>query len=415
VYDGTIYLGDTFGDMHALDAGSGKERWVFHTMGSALDNDTIGFDRKAIISSAIVQDDHLVFGSRDGFLYCLDRASGKLNWKFNHNISWVISSPSVVNGRVITGTSDGHFVQAVDLATGHEVWRTYGTAPLWSSPLVVGHDVYIGGNEGVLYCLDATTGEKRPRPFCVDAKIFSSPVVSDSLLYFGADDGSLYCLRPEKLPDTKINRYIYWQQNGGSMFLRNGVDVLLKNFLARKGYEVIGADQLLSFVSHHKDSGEGNVIVFISSKLPPSLLESDTENVLRRFLQSGGIVADAGNIALACNLDDSLRLKGFNITRCATITGIPFRFNDLRSFGGIFAATATADGKRMGMKDQWTATCPVDTKDVDVILGKDEKGRASAWIKNIGKGRYLQLWVDQMFPEDYNFFDRVIMHVEDQR
>ncbi len=36
----------------------------------------------------------------------------------------------------------------------------------------------------------------------------------------------------------------------------------------------------------------------------------------------------------------------------------------------------------MGIKDLWTASSPVNKKDVDIILGADEKGRASAWIKN---------------------------------
>lgn len=54
----------------------------------------------------------------------------------------------------------------------------------------------------------------------------------------------------------------------------------------------------------------------------------------------------------------------------------------------------------------------VDKKDVDVVLGVDERGRASAWIKKIGNGYFMQLWVDQTFPEDYNFADEVIKHLE---
>jgi len=410
--NGWIYIGDTNGDMYAIDSRTGKQKWIFNTFGSMLNNDTIGFDRKAIISSAVVEGDAVIFGSRDGFLYCVNRFDGQLKWKFDHHVSWVISSPSVINGHIITGTSDGHFVQSVDTNTGKETWRTYGTAPLWSSPLVVGNHVYIGGNEGVLYCMDVATGKKIAHPFCVNAKIFSTAAVDDAQMYVGADDGVLYCLKPEALNTKEFNRYVYWDQNIGSMIFKNGVGTLLKDFLSRKGYMIIDHDKLLSLVDENKNSGNGNVIVLVSSKLPTAFLKTDSINIFHDFLQSGGIVVDLGNNPLTYNLDDSLNFTGFDFKRCASIINIHYAENDLRSYAGIFTATATPEGRAMGIKDQWTATSPVDKKDVDVVLGLDERGRPSAWIKKTGNGYFMQLWVDQTFPEDYNFVDEVIKHLE---
>ena len=407
-----IYIGDTNGDMYAIDSKTGKQKWIFNTFGSPLNNDTIGFDRKAIISSAVMEGDAVVFGCRDGFLYCVNRFNGELKWKFDHKVSWVISSPSVVNNHVITGTSDGHFVQSVNINTGKETWRTYGTAPLWSSPLIVGNHVYIGGNEGVLYCLDVATGKKEAHPFCVNAKIFSSPAVGNEFMYVGADDGALYCLKAEEINTKQFNRYVYWDQNIGAMFFKNGVGTIIKEFLVRKGYTLVDQNKLLSLVEENKNSGDGNIIVLVSSKLPASFLKTDSVNVLHQFLQSGGMVVDLGNIPLVYNLDDSLNFAGFNYKRCKSIISITYPENDLRSFAGIFTATATKEGKAMGIKDQWTATSPVDKKEVDIVLGVDEKGRASAWVKKIDKGYFLQLWIDQMFPEDYNFVDEVIKNME---
>lgn len=410
--NGWIYIGDTNGDMYAVDSRTGKQKWMFSTFGSSLNNDTIGFDRKAIISSAVVEGDNIVFGSRDGFLYCVNSLDGKLKWKFDHHVSWVISSPSIINGHVITGTSDGHFVQSVEINTGKEAWRTYGTAPLWSSPLVVGDHVYIGGNDGVLYCLDVATGKKIAHPFCVNTKIFSSPVIENAQMYFGADDGAMYCLKAEKLNTKEFNHYVYWDQNIGSLIFKNGVGTLIKDFLSRKGYAIVDQNKLLSLVEENKNSGSGNVIALVSSKLPGAFLKTDSVNILHEFLQSGGIVVDLGNNPLTYNLDDSLNFSGFNFKRCASIINIPYAENDLRSYAGIFTATATEEGKAMGIKDQWTATSPVDKKDVDVVLGVDERGRASAWIKKIGNGYFMQLWIDQTFPEDYNFVDEVISNLE---
>ncbi|QEC67739.1 PQQ-binding-like beta-propeller repeat protein [Panacibacter ginsenosidivorans] len=410
--DGWIYIGDTNGDMYALDSKTGKQKWVYKTFGSLLNNDTIGFDRKAILGSAVVEDDAVVFGSRDGFLYCVNRFDGTLRWKFDHKVSWVISSPSVVNGHVITGTSDGHFVQSVNIKTGQEKWRTYGTAPLWSSPLVVGNNVYIGGNEGVLYCIDINTGEKQAHPFCINSKIFSSPVVGDNKMYFGADNGLFYCLENTVINKNSLNRYVYWDKKNASIFLRNGVDILVKDFFYRKGYIVIDEKKLSSLVTENKNDGSGKVIVFVSSKLPASFLRTDTINILHSFIESGGIVVDIGNNSLVCDIDSSNNLNGFNYRRCKSLIGVNYPANDLRSFGGFFSATATAAGKSMGIKDHWTAISPIDKNDATTVLGIDEKGRASAWIKNIGKGKFVQMWVDQSFPEDYNFADDVLSNIE---
>lgn len=410
--NGWVYVGDTNGDMYALDSRTGKQHWMFQTFGSSLNNDTIGFDRKAILSSVIAEDDAIVFGSRDGFLYCVNCFDGTLRWKFDHKVSWVISSPSIINGQVITGTSDGHFVQSVNIKTGEEKWRAYGAAPLWSSPLIVGNYVYIGGNEGVLHCLNINGGEKVSHPFCVNAKIFSSPIVSDNKMYLGTDDGAFYCLQQQQISKQTFKRYVYWDKSNGSLIFRNGVDVIVKDFLSRKGYTVIDQAKLASVVEENRNSGAGNIIVFVSSRLPGSFLKTDSVNVFHSFLESGGIAVDVGNSPFIYDLDSNGNFNGFNFKRCSSIFGIHYPENDLRSFGGIFTATATAEGKSLGIKDHWTATSPVDKKDVDIILGVDEKGRPSAWIKNINKGKFIQLWVDQTFPEDYNFIDDVLANVE---
>jgi outer membrane protein assembly factor BamB len=72
-------------------------------------------------------------GARDGFLYAISADSGRLRWRFDHKISWVNSSPAVMDGTVYAGSSDGQFVHAVDAASGTERWRTTpgGWTPPW--------------------------------------------------------------------------------------------------------------------------------------------------------------------------------------------------------------------------------------------------------------------------------------------
>ena len=86
VFGNTVVFGDMDGTLYALDIKDGKEKWNFKTMGDSLKNENFGFDRKAILSSPVVQGNKIVFGCRDGILYCVD-TDGKLVWKMDHRVS----------------------------------------------------------------------------------------------------------------------------------------------------------------------------------------------------------------------------------------------------------------------------------------------------------------------------------------
>jgi hypothetical protein len=57
--------------MYALDSKTGKQKWMFQTFGSLLNNDTIGFDRKAILSSVAALDDAIFIAARRVFFIVL--------------------------------------------------------------------------------------------------------------------------------------------------------------------------------------------------------------------------------------------------------------------------------------------------------------------------------------------------------
>ena len=409
---GWIYIGDCLGNFYALESSTGKLKWTFNTVGSPLDNDTIGFDRRAILSSAVIEGDNVVVGGRDGYLYNISRFTGELKWKFDHRFSWVISSPTIVDGEVITGTSDGHFVQSVNLVSGKETWRIHNTAPVWASPLVIGNQVYIGGNDGVLIGIDRKQGKRLAHPFCIDAKIFSSAVISDSLLYFGADDGVLYCIGRTAPGKLQRDYYVYWNNDKSFNFFRNGVDILLKDYLNRLGYAVIDRDTLAALVKRKKENGAGTVIAFVSQSLPSVLTRTDTVNMLHEFLQSGGMTVDLGNNALTISIDEKGGITPFQYSRYNSIVGVYYPKDNLTSMGGYFSCMATPAGRKAGMKPLWTGGSPVDPKSVDEVLGLDEKGRASSWIKRVGKGMFLQLNAELAFPENYHYLDEVIRYAE---
>ena len=416
IVDNLLYVGDVKGMFYTLDSKTGKLSWSYKTNGVDFNNVQFGFDRNAIISSPAVADSLVLFGSRDGFLYALNRLTGKLSWSYDYQVSWVISTPVVVQGKVIVGTSDGQFIHALNESTGKELWRTKTTAPVWSSALVAGSAIYLPCNDGVLYCLDLASGNKKPHPFVVDDKVFSSPIISDSLLFFGADDGRLYCLKQAPALNLNYNHLVYWDKPIQYNAVRSSNSLLVKKLLNLKGYASLDAEKLMQLAT--SDTTQKSMLVFATEFLPSAFWKGDSSYPLQHFLEEGNTIVTLGFNPLAIDFDDSTGFyKTFNFKRAAQILGVQYNENDLRSLNGFIPATATPTGIAMGMKPQFIASCPLTSNNVDMVLGKDERNRIVAFIKQVGNkgGAYVQLFISRDFAEDYNFIDEVIKHLENDR
>jgi serine/threonine-protein kinase len=213
---GTIVVGSEDETVYGFDAASGAVRWHASTdapvQGSAaiagttayvgsLDGNIYAFDTTngrqiwkhplplEVVSTPAVSDGLVVVGA-DG-LYALDASTGEQRW--HAPAGDVLSSPTVVNGTVVFGSSDGK-VYGVVLATGAPVWQVTTGGPVRSSPAVVGGRAYIGSDDSSLYAIDLATRRvawKQP----LGAPVKSSPVVTDGLVAVGTDAGRLAALR----------------------------------------------------------------------------------------------------------------------------------------------------------------------------------------------------------------------------
>ena len=67
--------------------------------------------------------------------------------------------PVVAGGRVFFGSSADDTVRALDLNTGKVLWRFTTGGPIRFAPAVAGDRVYVGSDDGCVYCLAAGTGE----------------------------------------------------------------------------------------------------------------------------------------------------------------------------------------------------------------------------------------------------------------
>jgi len=397
VYRDAVLFGDTEGNFYSLDSKTGQQKWSYKINGEPLKLDTLGFDRKAILSAPVIANDKIIFGARDGFLYCLNASDGKLIWTMDHQVSWIISTVAVKDSFVVTGTSDGRFIQAVHLNTGKEIWKFHTPQATWSSPLIDNDKVYEGCYDGQLFCLDLKTG-KRIGQFATNGIVYSSPVISDSLLYIGSDDGHLYALSG-RTPEKSIAKteMIYYDADQLKLYFKNGGDVRIKNYLQANGFKTIGTDTLPKVMA---DTASGKVIVFATDYFPKSIYANGKASLLRQFLDNGGTVIILGNNPLFFNIDEAKKqLLGLNNRRIDSVLEIDYGPTDTRAFGGLFSGFASVKGKSFNLPDYWVSNFGIDKKQVDIVLGVNENAQASAFIKKYNNGgAFIQLWMHPELP-----------------
>lgn len=395
IYKDQVLFGDTEGIFYSLDT-KGNLKWTYKVIGNSVDPVPFGFDRKAILAAPVISRDKIIFGARDGYLYCLD-TNGKLLWTVNHVISWIISTVAVKDTFVVTGTSDKAFIQAISLNTGKEIWKFHGTNAIWSSPLINNDRVYEGCFDGQLFCVDLRTG-KLISQFTTNGIILSSPVLDDSLLYVGSDDGYLYALKGH-LPVQKVNSelYVFYNNKKVSAYSGSGAETRIKNYLRDNGFKVI-FDTLGKILS--SSSAAGKTIVFATDIFMPSIIAGGKNSLIRQFLDNGGRIILVGNDPLFYTTDDNAEsITGLADRRIDSVLGLDYGPTDTRAFGGLFPAFANEKGKYFGLPDEWVSTFGIDKHKVDIVLGENENGQASAFIKKYNnEGALVQIYMHKDIP-----------------
>ena len=173
-----IYFGCENGDFYGLDL-RGDMKWRFKA-------------RRAIISSPVVHEGMVYFGSNDSTLYALDARSGFTNWRFRARKP-VVSSPAFADGTLYFGSADQN-LYALDGVSGKELWKFETEGQIASSPLVYENIVYFGSDDSYVYALNASTGDIMWK-FKTEGPVSSSPVASDGIVYVGSTDHRLYALK----------------------------------------------------------------------------------------------------------------------------------------------------------------------------------------------------------------------------
>lgn len=133
IVDGLLFTSGAWGFVYALDARTGNEIWRYDPKVDA------SYQRRAccdVVNRGVaVWEGRVYVGSLDGYLICLDAASGAEIWRkdsfTDRTKAYTITGPpQVAGGIVMIGNSGGEFgvrgyITAYDLKSGEQKWRFF--------------------------------------------------------------------------------------------------------------------------------------------------------------------------------------------------------------------------------------------------------------------------------------------------
>lgn len=178
-----IYFGTRNNKVYCLSSKTGDTIWSYET------------DSWVDATPAIFEN-NIYFASRAGTIYSLSKENGSLNWKREID-SQILSSPLVINNLIYIGLGNpANSIVALTLQ-GNIIYQYNVGQPIFSSPVHYNDNIFIGANDGAVY--QFTYSLNLQRKFTtqggIGSMLYSTPAISDNKLYFapGGNDKNIYC------------------------------------------------------------------------------------------------------------------------------------------------------------------------------------------------------------------------------
>jgi outer membrane protein assembly factor BamB len=187
----------------ALDKRTGRVRWKTARSGKMHDNPDF---RKAYCTPLITTidgRDQLVSPGADRVIG-YDPATGNELWKVEYHGFSIVPRPAMAHGLLFVTTAFARpelwairTGAAGDATETHVAWKMKKLVPSSPSPLVVGDELYLISDKGILTCVAARTGEELWSER-IGGNFSASPLYADGRIYLFGEDGTGYVVQPGK-------------------------------------------------------------------------------------------------------------------------------------------------------------------------------------------------------------------------
>jgi len=179
VYDGHVFFGAGDKNIYCLNAATGAIQWFQATGGS-------------VRSAPIVSDNGaLIVGSDDNSIRALDPATGSSMWPKVFTGSDDISVGMAASPTILVAASMDGNIYGINLSNGKSKWSTRLQSPPGSCTPVIAGDVVMIGYSNCLMGLSIRSGSEKWR-LTLPSDISANPVVVGNEFYVACNNNKLY-------------------------------------------------------------------------------------------------------------------------------------------------------------------------------------------------------------------------------
>lgn len=213
VSDGILFANTLRGEMFSVDISSGKSIGRISDLGNGAFGSPLVYKTKIINTFS---------GNNNSSIQCYDVMRAEVLWQ--RDLEYIESSP-VGNENFVYVASASGSVYCLDAASGNIKWayksnknhvktlsEKYNPNRFFTSPVINGNNLFTGGTDGNMYCVDVTTGALLWK-LQTGASIFCDASAFDNKIFFGSDDKNLYCV--------DMTGKIIWKKDMKTKFISN--------------------------------------------------------------------------------------------------------------------------------------------------------------------------------------------------
>ncbi len=147
-----------------------------------------------LLSTPALTPEGPVVVSRSGEVVAFD-PRGRERWRRSLDETCYYGAPVHADDALYLATAAGNLWK-LEATSGRTIWRRNDLGPVYATPRILGRDLLVGDNEGVLHLFDIDSGERLTR-FAAGGAIQSRVAPFAGRLLFGSRDGALHALKIE--------------------------------------------------------------------------------------------------------------------------------------------------------------------------------------------------------------------------
>ena len=181
IVDGTVFIGSPARFVYAIDAKTGRKRWRFETAGGAVSGAPVYYDGA------------LFFGQQGGsnLFYRVNAKTGQCQWE--QHVGWTWMTVNVADDEVYLGTVNG-WIWCLDVATGNVSWKRRTGGGVHPAPPIWNESIMFGSWDQHYYLLERKSGDIIWRSNAHGSPDSGAPAVADGFAFMPVGGERFVCM-----------------------------------------------------------------------------------------------------------------------------------------------------------------------------------------------------------------------------